>query len=176
MSVLQDDATSCSDSESELSIHDDIEDDCYLIVSSSTVEPLTEQDKILHSCEALAKLLRDRPTLPASMSNKDNPLVHRDLPVRLPLYHCPFKGCSEQWESRQDFIQHFVLTNVDESTFPDATSHGKIIDQVCGTSFSWMTHLDYIAGAVAFKERQRWPDAGFGSCTTQSTTCCQTLQ
>ena len=96
--------SSSSDNGSERSTFGNANDECYLVVACDSVEALTEQDIILRRCEGLAAShLRNRPTLPCNPSDNDEPMVHADLPMRLPLYHCPFKGCEHQWDSRVAF-------------------------------------------------------------------------
>ena len=152
--------SSCSDSGSEQSISEPEVEDSYLAVRCHNPDALTEQDIVLKRCECLAAThLRDRPTLPAKDDNTNEPIDHQDLPMRLPLYHCPFKGCSGQWDSRDAFEAHFLTrcSDFEQSEMPHG--HRDEIDEICGSNFRWMSPLDYVYGAVAVKERQRWPDA-----------------
>ena len=157
---LEDISTSDSSSDGSICHNDNAE--CYLVVKCDSVEALTEQDIVLGRCDCLAvSHLRNRPTLPCNPDNRDEPIVHEDLPVRLPLYHCPFKGCDNQWDSRSAFEKHVLKDGVDSMQGESQKSHRRDIDRICGTDFSWISRLDYVYGAVAVKERERWPDAGF---------------
>ena len=154
------DTTSDTSTSSEDSASEDDKDDCYLAVRCDTSIATTEQDIICRRCESLAEYLRERPTLPANVLDTSEPLDHKDLPIQLPLYHCPFKGCAKEWESRSDFVAHFLDDYDMETMDQENAGHGPVIDRICGTDYSWMTRLDYVYGAVSVKERLRWPDAG----------------
>jgi hypothetical protein len=59
------------------------------------------------------------------------------------------------------FKKHFLGDGVDSMQGKRQEGHRHDIDTICGTNFSWMSRLGYVYGAVAVKERERWPDAGF---------------
>ena len=107
----------------------------------------------LELCEELAEhYIRVRPTLPADARDTDQSCQPGDLPLRFPIFSCPFKGCTFESGSREDFERH-LLGYYEES-------HANIVDQVCGRAFPWMTRLDYVHGAISGGERQHWPNAG----------------
>ena len=51
------------------------------------------------------------------------------------------------------------LLNV-ETPQINETDHVDAIREICGTDYAWLTRLDYIYGAVAVAERERWPLLG----------------
>ena len=59
--------------------------------------------------EALAKELRDLPTLPAQPNNSREPLhdaTRRDMAVELPCKHCAFQNCKASYACDADLLEH----------------------------------------------------------------------
>ena len=76
--------------------------------------------------------------------------------VRLPLYSCPSTDCSYHSRNRELFLHH-VAGGVSDTT------HLEMLKQACGDALPWMTRLDYVYGAVAVAERERWPRLGLST-------------
>ena len=49
---------------------------------------------------------------------------------------------------------HHVAGGVSDPT------HNATLQQICHHDLHWMTHLDYVHGAVAIAEREQWPQLG----------------
>ena len=110
-------------------------------------------DNVNAVCQKLRKQLRERPTLP--VKHNGEPLSAADVAtgVRLPLYTCPFINCNFHTNNRPRFLHH-VAGGVSDAT------HKSLYDDICSGGETWLTRLDYISGAVAIAERERWPQLG----------------
>ena len=142
-------------------------EDIFFAVSSKAGAARTgggEMDCVRRRCAELRKHMRLRPTLPLRADGE--PLSVEDLNsgVKLPLYSCPFVGqdgtsCQFQTRDRALFLHH-IAGGVRDRT------HADQIVQVCETGETdvpWMTRLDYVQGAIAVAERERWPRLGLST-------------
>ena len=78
--------------------------------------------------------------------------------MKLPSYSCPFRNCTYATEDRCSFLHHVAGGASD-------TTHREQLDALVGDDMPWLTRLDYVYGAVAMAERERWPL--IGSATTR---------
>ena len=152
------DGSDISDSASEAS--DDLEDIYFSVAVDSKIaraEPV-EQDIIRNRCAALRKCMRKRPCLP--LKEGGGAMTYDDVAsgAKLPLYTCPYLDCSYSSNDRATFLHH-VAGGVSDR------QHIEMLSQICKDDCSWMTTLDYVYGAVAIAERERWPRLGL--CTTR---------
>ena len=69
---------------------------------TGTVEP----DEWAQCASHLAERFRARPTLPADLANAAKSFTEVERAVRLPLYSCPFVGCSHASDDRLGFLRH----------------------------------------------------------------------
>ena len=81
--------------------------------------------------------------------------------TRLPLYSCPFKEnsrgpCNFHTSDRTAFLHHVAGGARDRT-------HAEEIGNICNADLEWMTNLDYVAGAIAVAERERWPLRGLST-------------
>ena len=77
-----------------------------------------EQDFIVDRCVALRRFMRQRPCLPC---NRDgSAMSYNDVcsGIRLPLYSCPYMGCSFCTDDRCIFLHH-VAGGVSDTTHLD---------------------------------------------------------
>eukprot|EP00973_Karenia_brevis_P042921 5941438-Karenia_brevis.AAC.1 len=66
----------------------------------------TEQDAAQTACRSLARCLRSRPTLPPDPSKLQSSWTDVASAVRLPAWHCAFKGCSWSGRSGDELETH----------------------------------------------------------------------
>ena len=72
----------------------------------------------------------------------------------LPLYSCPFKGCSFCTDDREKFLRHFSRNPVD-------APHLTIIEEHCGAHFSkGFEPLDFVYRAIRVRENEKFPTLG----------------
>ena len=154
-----------SESSSEV---DEIADDIFFNVQAE-VGPrpgeAVEMDVVQRRCEQLRKLMRNRPCLPLQSGGQSMSAMDVSTGVRLPLYSCPFTDCSYHSNNRVLFLHH-VAGGVSDTT------HLKMLKQACGDDLPWMTRLDYVYGAVAVAERERWPRLGLSTTRRVLTSLC----
>ena len=123
---------------------------------TASLEDRVEDDTIQRRCKMLRRKLRKRPCLPLSTSGSGEMSPHEIASgVRLPLYSCPFEGCAFNTADRALFLHH-VAGGVSDTT------HLKTLREICGgcTDIPGVTMLEYVHGAVAIAERERWPMLG----------------
>ena len=120
-------------------------------------EPV-EQDIIRKRCIALRQCMRQRSCLPTKKGGEA--MTYDDVAsgAKLPLYTCPYLDCTDCFNDRTTFLHHIAGGVSDRK-------HFEILDGICKSDLSWMTRLDYVYGAVAVAERERWPRLGL--CTTR---------
>ena len=135
----------------------------FAVASDPTLraEQPVESDIVMQRCQALRKKLRLRPTLPLKANGQ--PLTIEDLNqgLQLPLYSCPFVdknncGCTFHTTDRVLFLHH-IAGGIGDPT------HEREISLICKTDISWMSRLDYVYGAIAVAERERWPALGLST-------------
>ena len=116
----------------------------------------TEDDIIARRCALLRRKLRKRPCAPLDCTGSAA-LSTDELAsgIRLPLFSCPFQGCTFHTDDRALFLHH-VAGGVSDET------HVQVLRETCGTceDIPGMTPLEYVSGAVAIAERERWPTLG----------------
>ena len=76
--------------------------------------------------------------------------------TKLPIYSCPYQNCSFHCDDRCRFLHH-VAGGVSDST------HRQMLDGLLKVDLPWMNRLDYVYGAVAVAERERWPRIGLST-------------
>ena len=110
----------------------------------------------------LRSLMRTRPTLPVKMDGTDLTVSDIQSGMRLPLYSCPFKDPFKNYESgacnyhtsdRTAFIHHICGGAMDPT-------HQEAISSICPNDIANMGRFDYIHGALAVAEQERWPRIG----------------
>ena len=116
---------------------------------------------IHNRCYQLRQRLRFRPTLPMKANGDCLQVRDLDLGIRIPLYSCPFKtengcACNFHTSDRTLFIHHVAGGVADET-------HRQEIENICTPPISWMSNLDYVHGAIAIAERERWPRLGLAT-------------
>ena len=102
-----------------------------------------------------------RPTLPTKANGEAMSIEDLNTGVRLPLYSCPFKcadgtSCNYHTDDRTLFLHHIAGGISD-------TTHAADIQRICCNDMPWFTPLDYVGGAVALAERERWPRLGLST-------------
>ena len=133
---------------------DESEGDDFSGVRAAETSPArVEPDRWDACCTALARLLRDRPTLPADASEPGRSMVDVETPWRLPLYSCPFKQCTFHTDERQRFLEHL-------GTSTGASPHYAQIRAHCEPCLSVAEPLDCVHRAVALLEQDRIPCIG----------------
>jgi len=75
---------------------------------------ITEQDAVKDACGSLALGLRLRPTLPPKRDDFNTPWEDVFSAVRLPLWHCAFKGCGWWGEGEEQLRQHLGASHVED--------------------------------------------------------------
>ena len=73
--------------------------------------------------------------------------------VRLPLYSCPFKGCSYATKKRYEYLLHVGGTEA-------AAQHFKVIKETCGKYLHLASPLDFVYLAMSYAEREKFPLIG----------------
>ena len=73
--------------------------------------------------------------------------------VQLPMYICPFLDCAYHSNDRATSLHHVACGVSDRA-------HLNIFEAVYKDDLPWMTRLDYVYGAIAIAERERWPLLG----------------
>ena len=133
--------------------------------SICNAEPV-EQDMIRQRCARLRGQMRLRPCLPSK--NGEEVLSSEELSagVQLPLYSCPWRGCTFATNDRALFLHH-VAGGVSDPIHKDA------LQLICQEDLPWMTFLDYVYGAVAIAERERWPLLGLSVTRRSLNLLCQ---
>ena len=125
-----------------------------------------EQDIINRRCRQIRGLLRSRPTLPLKADGSELSVEDVATGVRLPMYTCPFLDCNAHFSDRSYFLHH-VAGGVSDTT------HRKVLEEVCGNNYSFLTPLDYISRAVGQAERERWPRLGMNTTRRALNLLCQ---
>ena len=112
-----------------------------------------EQHVVETMCQQLRACMRVRPCLPCKGVAEG--MTFEDVLSRnkLPLYSCPYIGCLHSSNDRTTFLHH-VAGGASDNT------HLDMVAGICGSDLNWMTRLDYVYGAVARAERERWPRLG----------------
>ena len=114
----------------------------------------TEQDAWNDAARRLSAFLRKRPTLPADAVNPFDSFSHLQLAIRLPLYSCPFLGCTFCTDTRLEFLRHLGSRN---------GPHSRDIDPLCRRFFSVASPLDFVYLAMAVIERDQVPAVGMAT-------------
>lgn len=117
-------------------------------------------------CVALRRFMRQRPCLPC---NRDgSAMSYNDVcsGIRLPLYSCPYIGCSFCTDDRCIFLHH-VAGGVSDTT------HLDIFEKILTEELDWIGRLDYVYGAAAVAERERWPRIGLSTTRRALNMVCQ---
>ena len=109
--------------------------------------------------------MRQRPCIPVKSNGAEMSSADLRTGVQLPLYACPFKQCVFISNDRAKFLHH-VAGGVSDSI------HKELIEDVCKTDYTWITRLDYVYGAVAIAERERWPLLGLSTTRRALNTLC----
>ena len=127
----------------------------FLNVSPATspTEP-TEQDIWDLCARRLAEHLRPRPTLPENIANRSAPALDVTIAVELPLYSCPFRGCTDCWDDRLEFLRHIGSCK---------GPHHEVIKETCDECFDFATALDFVYLAMSLQERDRIPAIGMAT-------------
>ena len=71
-------------------------------------QPAVEEDALEACARRLASHLRSRPTLPARPDNPSQSILEVDIPIRLPLFSCPFSGCSFRTDDAELYDMHIA--------------------------------------------------------------------
>ena len=119
---------------------------------------MVEQDIIRSRCLALRQHMRKRPCLPIKSGGESMTYADVSFGGKLPLYTCPYLDCRYSSNERATFLHH-VAGGVSDPC------HLEMLEVICKDDMSWMTRLDYVYGAAAVAERERWPRLGL--CTTR---------
>ena len=69
------------------------------------------------------------------------------------MYSCPWRDCSFGTNNRTRFLHRIAGGAADKT-------HQHDLQTICKNDTIWMSHLDYVHGAVALAERERWPLLG----------------
>ena len=125
-----------------------------------------EEDVVRQRCVELRTYMRMRPCLPLKQDGTEMTSEDLSTGVQLPLYACPFKNCVYVSNDRVQFLHH-VAGGVKDPR------HRACIESICGTNLTWMTRLDYVNGAVAKAERERWPLLGLSTTRRALNTLCK---
>ena len=96
-----------------------------------------EKDLVLARCAELRKHMRRRVTLPLKEDGSELSVEDVQSGMALPLYSCPFTGCTFHASDRTLFLHH-IAGGVRDRT------HAYLIRDVCRTDITWMTNLDYV--------------------------------
>ena len=86
--------------------------------------------------------------------------------TKLPIYSCPYQNCSFRCEDRCLFLHHVAGGRSD-------STHREMLDGVLKVDLPWMNRLDYVYGAVAVAERERWPRIGLSTTRRALNVLCQ---
>lgn len=132
----------------------DGESELWQATAVRSATPAVEQDEWAICSKLLSDHMRDRPTLPASLEDPTVSLENVAVPIRLPLYSCPFSGCVFATDDRVNFLKH--LADYD-------SPHLKLIQTLCGEHIGSAQHkapLDFVYKAMAVKERNNIPLVG----------------
>ena len=149
------DASSASSQENEVEV--------YLNVSADQESSIrTEQDIWKQCCQSLAEYLRDRPTLPPSPLNVEQPFGDLDTALCLPLYSCPFRGCTFSTDIRKDFLDHFSETSP-HLKLSETSPHLKLIETICEDCLDVASPFDLVCHAIGMKERATIPAIGLAT-------------
>ena len=110
--------------------------------------------------------MRQRPCLPLAANG--SPMSYSEVSSgdKLPLYSCPFIGCSYSTSTRMLFLHHIAGGVAD-------TTHLTQLNEICNSGLLWMTKLDYVYGAIAIAERERWPRIGLSTTRRSLNELCQ---
>ena len=106
-----------------------------------------EQDVVKTRCQKLRACMRVRPCLPCKGGTEEMTSEEVSSGNKLPLYSCPYIESVHSSNERKAFLHH-VTGGVLDST------HLQMVAGICGSDLKWMTHLDYVYGAVAIAERE----------------------
>ena len=115
-----------------------------------------EQDQMMQCSRELAHHLRGRPTLPASMEDPDVSFHDVEVPIRLPFYSCPFRGCAYATDERPEYLRHLASQK-------EATGQYALVKQLCGHHFSKRSPLDFVYNTISIVERRQVPCIGMAT-------------
>jgi hypothetical protein len=156
-SASNDKESESGDTESdEEELDDGIGDFPLCAVSGENLGFTTEQDDWTACSERLARLMRTRPTLPASWEESNTSFVDVDTPIRLPLYSCPFQDCIFHTDDRDSFLKHIGGRGADSPHFATIQEH-------CGKHFAIAEPLDFVHNAISIIERINFPRIGMAT-------------
>ena len=146
-----------SESDSEKSSSENGELEIYFAVSAKKSETVpTEQDTVALKCAALRKRMRRRPCLPLNEDGSEMSYSDVCSGKALPCYSCPYEDCNFHTKDRCMFLHH-VAGGVSDP------KHAEMLREVLQNDLPWMTNLDYVYGAAAVAERERWPRIGLST-------------
>ena len=101
----------------------------------------------------LAEHLRERPTLPARPDDPERSLTEVDLPIRLPLFSCPFRGCVFNTDDEAEYDEHVASRT---RAFP----HHCVIAETCNPHLAYIDAKDFVHRAVSIREQNQIPLIG----------------
>ena len=97
--------------------------------------------------------MRRRPCLPEKPHNGEMSAEEVESGLQFPLFSCPYRNCCEQFNNRVTFLHHVAGSKSD-------SKHLEEVQYECKDDMPHMTRLDYVYGAAAIAERERWPRIG----------------
>ena len=109
----------------------------------------TEQDAADMACRHLAQHLRARPTLPADPKDLHAPWTDVNSGVRLPKWHCAFRGCRWFSTSDDELAEHLLEHRERFAQCREATQCAEIYNDV-----------DLYEQTIALLEQEQWPLVG----------------
>ncbi len=140
-----------SNEDADDDLHEDADDDGGIDEVSALASggDLVEQDAWETSCRKLSRALRCRPTLPALAEDPQQSFEDVELAIRLPLYSCPFRGCTVGSDHRLKVLKRMAYG-----------PHEQAITQACGSCLRQASTLDCVYQAAALLERDHIPVIG----------------
>ena len=115
--------------------------------------PASEEDAWDQCARRLATFLRPRPTLPAHADDTTQSFTNVKVPIRLPLYACPFKGCTYSTDDEVSFDRHI-------GSRKGKDPHHKTIADACGQYLDLFDSKDFVHRAVSLVEQAQVPLIG----------------
>ena len=127
--------------------------DLLQVTQRASETPGVEQDAWDACAHILAAFLRRRPTLPASAEDPTISFTQVSVPIRLPLYSCPFRGCRFHTDCEEEHRRHVA------SRLPEDPHH-HILSATCGPYLKMIDSLDFVHRAMSLIEKQQIPCVG----------------
>ena len=141
-------ASSSSDTDSNSGSDDNTSVSCQ-----ANTTPVVEEDAWDQCARRLAAHLRCRPTLPACISDPTQSLTDVSVPIRLPLFSCPFKGCVFSTDDAASFDRHVASRTGKEP-------HHQVIAETCRQHLDLFDSKDFVHRAVSLIEQKQVPLIG----------------